>query len=132
MLFWDACAVIYLVDNNQTWVRQLVSQVERLDTGNGHAVSELSLLECRIKPLREQHKEVLAAYERFFTRSDLLHVPLGKEIILEAARIRALHGLKTPDALQAASALSLPGEVQFLTNDRRFCKVPGLHVALIE
>lgn len=132
MIFWDACAAIYFVDNNEPWVEKLIALVKRLETGSGHAVSQLSLLECRVKPLREQDTAVLAAYERFFTRQDLLQVPISKEIVLEAARIRARHNLPTPDALQAASALSLPGDVRFLTNDRHFERVPGLHVALIE
>lgn len=132
MLFWDACAAIYFVDNNEPWVEKLVALVEQLDDGTGHAVSQLSLLECRVKPLREQNADVLAAYDRFFTRSDLLQVALDRRIILEAARIRAMHNLKTPDALQAASALSLPGPVRFLTSDRQFDNVPGLNIALIE
>lgn len=132
MIFWDACAAIYFVDNNEPWVEKLVALVKRLDTTTGHAISQLSLLECRIKPLREQNTAVLAAYDRFFSRNDLLQVPLSKEIVLEAARIRALHNLKTPDALQAASALSLPGDVRFLTSDPLFERVRGLHVALIE
>lgn len=131
MLFWDACAAIYFVDNSETWVEKLIDLVEQFDDGSGHAVSQLSLLECRIKPLREQNADVLAAYDRFFTRSDLLQVPLTRPIILEATRIRAMHNLKTPDALQAASALSLPGDVRFLTSDRQFKNVPGLNVALI-
>ncbi|MDN5939920.1 MAG: hypothetical protein L0H83_14835 [Salinisphaera sp.] len=40
--------------------------------------------------------------------------------------------LNTPDALQAASALSLPGDVLFLTNDRRFSGVPRLRTEVIE
>lgn len=132
MIFWDACAAIYFVDNNEPWVEKVISLVKQLDDGSGHAVSQLSLLECRVKPLREQNAAVLAAYDRFFSRNDLLQVPLNKQIVLEAARIRAAHNLKTPDALQAASAISLPGEVLFLTNDPHFARVPGLDVVLIE
>jgi len=132
VVFWDACAVIYFVEGASPWVDRLVTLLDRLDRQHtGHVVSELSLLECRIKPLREQDAATLALYERFFTRRDLIHMPVSREIVLEAARLRAALGLKTPDALQAATALSLPGEVAFLTNDRAFARVPGLTPELI-
>lgn len=132
MLFWDACAIIYFVDNIEPWASRLANRLLELDDRvAGHAVSELSLLECRVKPLREQNADVLAAYDRFFSRRDLLHVPVGKGVIREAARIRAAHNLKTPDALQAACALSVPGEVLFVTNDRRFDRVPGLRTEIV-
>jgi predicted nucleic acid-binding protein len=41
------------------------------------------------------------------------------------------HGSLTPDAIQAASALSIKGPVMFLTGDRQFKKVPGLNVLLV-
>jgi hypothetical protein len=41
------------------------------------------------------------------------------------------HGLKTPDALQAACALSLPGVVFFVTADVGFSRVAALDVRLI-
>jgi predicted nucleic acid-binding protein len=45
----------------------------------------------------------LAAYDKFFARADLVWVGLSKEVVEIAAVIRVKHGLKTPDALQAAS-----------------------------
>ncbi len=132
MLFWDACAIIYFVEGVRPWADRVVEVVQRLDDGHsGHAVSQLSLLECRIKPLREQNATVLARYERFFSRRDLIEVPMSREIVLEAARIRAACNLKTPDALQAATALSLPAPSTFLTNDGVFERVAGLDVELI-
>jgi len=114
MVFWDACAIIYFVEGATPWLDRLIPLLDSLDRQHrGHAVSELSLLECRVKPLREQDVATLARYERFFSRRDLIHVPMSREVVLEAARIRAVHGLKTPDALQAASASSLPGHMYF-------------------
>lgn len=132
MVFWDACAIIYFVEGAAPWLDRLLPLLDRLDQAHaGHAVSTLSLLECRVKPLREQDAATLARYERFFSRRDLVEIPMTREIILHAARIRAMHGLKTPDALQAASAMSLPGETVFLTNDAMFDRVPGLTTRLI-
>lgn len=132
MLFWDACAIIYFVEGVDPWANQVTGLVHTLDREHdGHAVSQLSLLECRVKPLRDQNAAILARYERFFSRSDLVQVPISREIVLEAARIRAARNLKTPDALQAATALSLSPGVTFLTNDDGFARVPGLDIRLL-
>ena len=48
-----------------------------------------------------------------------------------ATTIRAETNLGTPDSLQAASALSLPGEVLFVTNDAKFSRLPELKVELL-
>jgi hypothetical protein len=45
--------------------------------------------------------------------------------------VRAFCSIKTPDAIQAASALSIKGPVRFVTNDKRFGLVPGLTVSLL-
>lgn len=132
MVFWDACAIIYFVEGAAPWLDRLLPLIDRLDQAHvGHAANTLSLLECRMKPLREQDAATLARYDRFFSRRDLVEIPMTREIVLHAARIRAMHGLKTPDALQAASAMSLPGETVFLTNDAMFDRVPGLTTRLI-
>jgi predicted nucleic acid-binding protein len=42
-----------------------------------------------------------------------------------------LHGLRTPDALQAASCLQLGSAHTFLTGDAAFNRVAGLNVAVL-
>ena len=44
-----------------------------------------------------------------------------------AAQLRAMEGLKTPDALQVAAALQA-GCTAFVTNDRKIPSVGGLRV----
>ena len=48
----------------------------------------------------------------------------------QAARLRAMTGLKTPDALHAATALAV-GSTLFVTNDGGFRRVAGLPVAVL-
>jgi predicted nucleic acid-binding protein len=48
-----------------------------------------------------------------------------------ATRIRAKFGLRTPDAIQAASCLSLADEHVFVSNDRKFARVPGLNASTL-
>ena len=48
-----------------------------------------------------------------------------------AARLRAEHGLRTPDALQAATAIRR-GATAFLTNDAGLVRVSEVEVAVLE
>lgn len=53
-------------------------------------------------------------------------------IATEAARLRARFGLRSPDAIHAATALAA-GAGHLVTNDRDFLKVePGVEVLLLE
>ncbi|EDX85419.1 hypothetical protein S7335_3120 [Synechococcus sp. PCC 7335] len=57
-------------------------------------------------------------------------MPIGRSILLEAARVRASTKLKLPDAIHAATALSTSCTT-FLTNDKQFRSVQGLHTLLM-
>jgi predicted nucleic acid-binding protein len=82
------------------------------------AVSELSRMECRIKPLREGDTSALARFDRFFTSPMITIVPLGRTVFDLATELRTRHRIKTPDALHLAAALEA-GCSEFWTNDRR-------------
>jgi predicted nucleic acid-binding protein len=62
--------------------------------------------------------------------STLQVVPITREVLVTAARLRAEQGLKLPDAIHAATA-QLTNCQQFLTNDTRFKNLPGLPVLLL-
>lgn len=132
--FLDACAVIYRVEAVEPYETRIDEMLARLRARHPDlalAVSRLSLLECRIKPLRDRNEELLAKYERFFGPPDLKIVELGASVVDRATLIRAETSLATADALQAASALSLDDDAVFLTNDPKFKRVAGLNVELI-
>ena len=60
-----------------------------------------------------------------------IHVVALSAEVDRATEWRVRHGLKTPDALQAASALSLPSAALFVTGDVGFARVTSLEVRLI-
>jgi predicted nucleic acid-binding protein len=70
------------------------------------AVSRLSLLECRVAPMRRGDQDCLDRFEALFAQPDLLVVELSASVVELATELRANHGLRTPDALQAACCLS--------------------------
>ena len=73
----------------------------------------------------------LAAFDAFFARPDLLWVELTKDVVELATAVRVRHGLRTPDALQAASCLQLGAGHVLLTADAAFARVAGLNARLL-
>jgi predicted nucleic acid-binding protein len=133
-VFLDACAIIYRVDAVEPWLSRLTAALTRLHSGAtqpGLAVSRLSLLECRVQPLRKNDRPLLAAYGEFFATPALQLVELDAEVVDRATIIRSQTNLPTPDALQAACALSIPDDVHFVTSDRKFQRVAGLKLELL-
>lgn len=90
-----------------------------------------SLLECLVRPLREDDAATISRYEEFFSAENLEIVELTPRVFDLATRLRAAHGIRTPDAIQAACALSLHGRTTFMTGDAVFRKVEGLEVLLV-
>lgn len=95
--------------------------------------SELTLLETLVHPLRNGDTTLQAAYERLLLGTpEVTLLPMTLDVLREAARLRAAHpGLRTPDALHAATAL-LAGCALFLTNDAGFRRIPGLPLAILD
>lgn len=134
LIFLDACAIIYLIEGADPWATRLRNTLIRLREENteiGIAVSDLSRLECRVRPIRDAQHEILALYDAFFSADDLTIVPLSPKIIDLATSIRARTKMRTPDALQAACCLSLPQSCRFITNDAAFEREPALDIVLI-
>ena len=116
-------------------ISQVQKTLQHIAGENPHssiAISGLSILECLVNPLREQDKLIIEQYGSFFVRQDLHIIELASELIEKALRLRVNYNLRTPDALQAASALVLaPMGLLFLTGDKAFTRVPELNVKLL-
>lgn len=132
--FFDASALIYLIEGQAPFgnkVRKELASLAARHPGLGSAVSRLTWLECRVAPMKANNHVTLAAYDAFFARPDLVWVELARDVVELAAAIRVRHGLRTPDALQAASCLQLGSNHLFLTGDASFRRVAGLKVKLL-
>ena len=82
-------------------------------------------------PCRDGDGALAERYEALLTRSRGLHmVGISTGQLRAAAQLRAVTGMKTPDALQVAAALSEGCRI-FITNDRRIPTIPDLRVLQI-
>jgi predicted nucleic acid-binding protein len=91
----------------------------------------LTLLEVLVKPLKDGNATLEALFrDVLLATAGLNCMPISLQVLERAARLRATHGLKTPDAIHAATAL-LAGSALFVTNDAGFRRVSGLPVAVL-
>jgi predicted nucleic acid-binding protein len=106
--------------------------IERLEEGKFRGVaSELTLLELTVKPLQLGRQDVADDYEvllGYFPNFDL--EPISREILLEAAALRARQRLRTPDAIQIATGLRT-GATLAVTNDEGWRNFPLIETIIL-
>ena len=132
--FFDASALIYLIEGKEPFasnVREQLNALASKNPGLQAAVSRLTWLECRVGPMKANDTAVLAAFDMFFAKPDLIWVELNRDVVELAAAIRVKHGLRTPDALQAACCIQLGDDHLFLSGDSAFRRVGGLNVKVL-
>jgi predicted nucleic acid-binding protein len=98
--------------------------------GDTVAVSDLSRLECRVRPMRLADAAKLADFDTFFARPDVHLVPLTTAVYDRATAIRATHNYKLADSLHLAAAVESGCNV-FLTNDVRLAAFPDITVEVL-
>lgn len=81
--------------------------------------------------MRDDDQVLLARYDALFSAPDMHTVELDANVIEGATQIRAQFGLRTPDAIQAASCLLLGADHIFITNDETFKRVPSLNLKFL-
>ncbi len=129
-IYVDANAVIYAVERIEPYQTLLEPLWQAASDGRVALVtSELTWLETLTKPLRDQNVRLESLFRAFLSAREVTLVPAALSIWEHAARLRGL-GLKTPDALHAATALSQQC-VMFITNDPVFYRVPQLPVVVL-
>ena len=124
-LYLDAAPVIYLIEENEDYVGIVDQILEKSDVEL--IASDLTRLECRIKPIQENNQELLKDYDEFFSDVVSKIVPLSRDVIDRATEIRSEHGFKTPDSIHLAAAVVLNCD-QFLTNDLRLKKFTDIKI----
>ena len=114
--YLDSAPIIFLVEQAQPYAtavrRKLSAQGLTLIT------SELTRMECRVKPLRNGDTALLQDFDDYFANSMAEIIQLTRDVIDRATEIRAQFNFKTADSIQLAAALVSNSGV-FLTNDHR-------------
>jgi len=119
-IFLDSMIFIYFFEGREERQRDLTYLFDSIEQGKMNAsTSSLTISEVLVKPYKTQALSLIDEYLRFFNEFPHLRVlPLSQEIAIETARIRAQSNLKTPDAIQLASAL-IDRSDGFITSDKQ-------------
>lgn len=88
------------------------------------------LLETLTGALKRNDPQLIADYERVLTASEMNLIPITSALLRDAARLRASVNIKTPDAIQAATAVA-SGCTLLITNDRDLKRVTLLNVIIL-
>jgi predicted nucleic acid-binding protein len=125
----DTAPLIYFVEAHRDYLSVVEPLFEAIDAGRLTAVtSALMLLEALVVPLRSGDLALAGRYEVLLRRSRGLElVDLSPAVLRDAAALRAVAGVRTPDAIQLAAALSR-GCRAFVTNDRALPTVRGMKI----
>jgi len=125
----DTAAFIYFIEAHPTYlpaVRPLFAAADREELTI--VTSALTLLEVLVIPYRAGNLMLASRYDALLNRSrGMLLREIDRGQLLNAAHLRAVAGVRTPDALQLAAALS-EGCTAFVTNDQRLRPLPTLPV----
>ena len=126
----DTAVFIYFIEEEPRYLPLVAPLFEEADNGTRTLVtSAVTLLEVLVVPYRAGDVQLAERYELILTRSrGLRMVDVTRDQLRAGAQLRAATGMKTPDALQIAAALSAECRT-FLTDDRSLPAVPGLRIA---
>lgn len=122
-IYLDTAPVIYSVEHIAPYHITVDSRLQA--AGAQLFASELTRLECRVKPVKDANVELLAEYDAFLREAVDEIVGLSTAVMERATHIRASYGFRTPDSIHLAAALEAACEV-FFTNDHhlnRFTEV---------
>jgi predicted nucleic acid-binding protein len=131
-LAFDTAPIIYFLEAHPRYDALVAAIFARVARGEIEGVtSVISLAEVLVHPLQQGHQALSNDYMHL-----LLHgahfqtIPIDAASAVRAAELRAKYAIRTPDALQIASALTAASDA-FLTNDAKLKRVTELRVLIL-
>lgn len=128
-VYLDTAPVISLVEEVPNYAELVDRRVSVADVIQ--VASDLTRMECRVKPLREGNTALLHDYDDYFAEVVEELVVLSRAVIDRATDMRARYGFRTPDAIHLAAAVVSGCDV-FLTNDYRLNRFPDVAMDVIQ
>ncbi|WP_110517859.1 type II toxin-antitoxin system VapC family toxin [Herpetosiphon llansteffanensis] len=131
-LYFDTAPLIYYTEGHSEYLPTLHVIMSQIAPDRIHAItSVLTLTETLMKPLQQQQMTLFQQYRTlFYHTAALTTVPITAPIAELAATLRAQYRLRTPDALQIATAIDA-GCDAFLTNDIALQRVTEIAVLVV-
>ena len=116
----DTVAMIYFLEENQRYSKKAEKIFGRIESGELQGVmANLVFAELLVPLYRSGNPQAAVGLSnRLVNFRNMEVIALTTEISMEAARLRADHGLRTPDAIHGATAI-ITQATGILTNDKR-------------
>jgi predicted nucleic acid-binding protein len=129
----DTPVFIYQLENNSRYVGLTDRIFSWLEQPTGRAVtSTITMTELLVQPYRDGNQRLANDfYGLLSTYPNLEWIAPSLGIADTAARIRASQQLRTPDALQAATAVQAAAS-GLITNDPAFGRVGGFETLVLD
>jgi predicted nucleic acid-binding protein len=123
----DTVVFVYFLEKHPNYFRTSKELFTRIEAGQITAVmSALVFAELLVPLYRDNDSKRADTLIHLLSNFPNLQVmPVTQDISVEAARLRANYGIRTPDAIHAATALK-GGAGSIVTNDKNFLKLSEL------
>src|SRR5574340_832153 len=126
LLLVDSAPIIYTLEAHPRFARRFAPLSEPHAAGEiALAVTTVTIAEVLTGPLDKGRQTLAARYRTVLASWQV--VALDLDVAERAARLRAAHRLKLPDAIQLASALAI-NAYALVTHDRDFSPVRGMRI----
>ena len=129
----DTPVFIFQIEENPKYVDLTHQVFTWIGSPRNIAVtSTITMLEVLVQPHRESDEERIDNfYAMLSTYPHLRWIDVNLDIADRAAQVRARFNLRTPDAIQAATAL-VAASTGFISNDPAFRRIPDLEVIILD
>ncbi len=130
---FDTAPLIYYIEENLDYLHLVEELFELIDADAAQGLtSVLTLLEVLVKPMREGKDEISDSYRTILKNSANITIyPIGAAVCETAAELRSKYTwLRTPDAIQIATALEHGGDLM-VTNDDRWKRVAEIEMIIL-
>ncbi|MCX7839500.1 MAG: PIN domain-containing protein [Anaerolineae bacterium] len=130
----DTNIFIYAYQEHSRYLPIIRPIFARLDTDLEFRVitSIITLIEVIAQPLRLRRNDLVTAYTTALLNSaKVWTMPVDAIIARRAAELRAQYNLRTPDAIQIATAL-VAGAQAVITNDRQMKNVSEISILIVD
>jgi predicted nucleic acid-binding protein len=133
-LAFDTSPLIYYIEQHPQYSPIADDLFDAIHRGDARGMtSVLTLLEVLVQPLRSARLDLAHLYRRILTGSTGITLfPLDADICELSARLRSIyHWIRTPDAIQVATALRNGAEL-IVTNDERWRRLTEIQVVVLK
>lgn len=132
-LGFDSDCIIYFVDPNPEFDQRMTAIFHEIASGRIIGLtSTLTLTEGLVRPLNNGDAQTAQRYRNLLLNSnDFQVLPISADIAEIAADMRVRYNLRTPDALQVATAIHAGCDAFLTNNGKHFRRVTDLQVLVL-